>query len=330
MAAEAPPRAFTPNPLMRGLFAGSGSDAVNDKRICDEIVRLTGKAAEDVRLLYVGTATYDLPGPRERQTARFVEAGCRVTALECTDAVPEDMAAQVEGADVIIISGGNTLFACDRWEKIGVKPLLRAAMDRGVVMAGGSAGAMCWFTAGHSDSNDPDSYKKNMRAAAAAAAAPEGDESSAPPAADEAPKPWKYIRAPALGFIPGLNCPHHDATQSNGVLRATDFDAMMLRHPGERGICIDHWAALVVEGEDYRVISLDGKPGSVLEDGSFSAAREGRPAMWTKDVVDGVVVTRLVPEAGKVADLLLHPAEIVDDPAAAECRAANPDDSGTA
>lgn len=33
--------------------------------------------------------------------------------------------------------------------------------------------------------------------------------------------------------------------QSNGVLRAKDFDAMLRRHPGERGICIDHWVCLL-------------------------------------------------------------------------------------
>jgi hypothetical protein len=32
-----------------------------------------------------------------------------------------------------------------------------------------------------------------------------------------------------------LCCPHHDRVQSNGILRATDFDDMMLRHPTEVG-----------------------------------------------------------------------------------------------
>jgi hypothetical protein len=48
-------------------------------------------------------------------------------------------------------------------------------------------------------------------------------------------------------------CPHHDKVQSNGVLRAIDFDAMLLRHEGEQGICIDHWAALCVDGDAFEV-----------------------------------------------------------------------------
>jgi hypothetical protein len=39
----------------------------------------------------------------------------------------------------------------------------------------------------------------------------------------------------------GLVCPHFDQIQSNGILRATDFDEMVLRHPQERGIGIGNW-----------------------------------------------------------------------------------------
>ena len=38
---------------------------------------------------------------------------------------------------------------------------------------------------------------------------------------------WEYIRCPCLGLLPGLICPHHDRVQSNGVLRATDFDGQI-------------------------------------------------------------------------------------------------------
>ena len=72
------------------------------------------------------------------------------------------MKERVGKADVILVSGGNSLFACDRWNKIGLSPMLRAAMERGAVLTGGSAGAICWFDAGHSDSWDPDTFKYAM------------------------------------------------------------------------------------------------------------------------------------------------------------------------
>ena len=57
------------------------------------------------------------------------------------------------------MSGGNTLYACDRFRKVGLVPILRAAAHRGCVLAGGSAGAICWFDGGHSDSMDPAYYR---------------------------------------------------------------------------------------------------------------------------------------------------------------------------
>lgn len=148
-----------------------------------------------------------------------------------------------------------------------------------------------------------------------------GDESSGLAEGAEA-KPWEYIKIPCLGLIPGLCCPHHDQVQSNGVLRAIDFDAMLLRHPGEVGIAIDHWAALVIEGEDYRVLSISGKPGSVTAEGGFEAGA-GKPGIWLKEVVDGAVRATVVPAEGKVCDLLKPATAIVDDPRVAVCRTEN-------
>ena len=50
---------------IKGCFVGSGSDGLNDALVCETIIGQTGKAAPVV--LYLGTATYDLAGPRSRQ-----------------------------------------------------------------------------------------------------------------------------------------------------------------------------------------------------------------------------------------------------------------------
>merc|ERR1712194_406610 len=106
---------------------------------------------------------------------------------------------------------------------------------------------------------------------------------------------------------------------------------MVLRHPGETAICIDHWAALVVEGDSFRVLQLDaidgtgydGK-GSVGADGSFLADRSGEPGIWRKTVVDGVVQTSLVAASGKLADLVQPASSIVEDSQVSAVRKANP------
>ena len=53
-------------------------------------------------------------------------------------------AAKIAAADIIVVSGGNTLFAVTRWRRLGVDVLLREAMERGAVLCGGSAGAIIW------------------------------------------------------------------------------------------------------------------------------------------------------------------------------------------
>ena len=303
------------------VAAGSGREGLAEPQIRDAIIHLSQKATPSV--LYLGTATYDLAPPEAEQTGRFAEAGYRVTALKLASRTPsyEEMQERFEHTDVIIASGGNTLFAVDRWRRLGVDKLLRQALQRGAVLSGGSAGAISWFDGGHSDSMDPETYKSHILAQFGS----DADASRARPLSDAERTGWDYIRVPGLGFLPGLCCPHHDRTQNNGVLRAADFDNMLLRHPGETGIGIDHFAALVVQGEDYRVISIEDREGSV-DAGRFSPDRKGKPGIWKKIVVDGKVQATVVPAAGKVRDLLKKADAIVEDARLTAARAANPDD----
>lgn len=305
----------------RIVAAGSGREGLAEPQIRDAIIHLSHKATPSV--LYLGTATYDLVMPEAEQTGKFAEIGCAVTALKLASSTPfdEEMQERFDHADVIIASGGNTLFAVDRWRRLGVDRLIRQALQRGAVLSGGSAGAISWFDGGHSDSMDPETYKRYMLAQS-----DEGAEVSREmPLSDAERTGWDYIRVPGLGFLPGLCCPHHDRTQTNGVLRAVDFDRMLLRHTGETGIGIDHFAALVVDGEDYRVISIADREGSV-DAGRFSPDRRGRPGIWIKTVVDGKVQAVVAPAAGKVRDLLRPADAIVEDVRLTAARAANPDD----
>lgn len=338
------------NTIRKGFFAGSGSAALSELSVCDYILQLTGKFTpsslsleQSVHVLYLGTATYDLQGPRENQTKRFKERGCSIVDVSVADfkhTPPHStLAAAFRAADVVIVSGGNTLFAIRRWKEVGVDEMIREAAARGAVMTGGSAGAICWFDGGHSDSMDADTYRSAMiNEAAQSSSAPPP---TAAPLKDEAsvvgegaaPKPWKYIRVSCLGLLPGLVCPHHDRTQSNGRPRYEDFDEMMLRHSGERGIVIDHWAALVVVDGEYHVFATPGKEGScvVVVDGEeghkFVTDGSGIPAVWWKEVApdETTIVRHPVPfQGGLLRDLLKVADRIVVDPLEAVCAAENP------
>lgn len=311
-----------PTHALRAVLGGSGPSIMHLPEIVDAVLKLAGKPAKDCVLCYLGKATYDLPANRDKQVDGFRSRGVAVEALDVARVSPAPGAVEalLARADIVLVSGGNTLFAVDRWRRVGLDEALRKAAARGCVLTGGSAGAICWFDAGHSDSADPESYADAMLAGASAAESTYG-------AASANAKPWNYIRCGGLGVLPGLCCPHHDRIQSNGKLRADDVDTMMLRHAGETGVCIDHFAALVVDAADYSILSLEGKLGTALA-GSDAPdfTGSGAPWIWTKRVVGGAVVaTRLAPR-GRLGDALSPATAIVEGPRVQAARAANPSD----
>ena len=254
---------------LRGVFAGAGAD-INEDTICKEIISLTSKEPKNIKIAYLGTATYDLVAGKARQTSKLSEMGCDVipVALSAYCGKWPDVSIEkdtkqflAKEADVIIVSGGNTLYAMETWKMLGIDVELRLAMERGAVLGGGSAGAICWFDGGHSDSADPDSFMDQMLAASS------GNESSSAPIDGAEVKNWRYIRVSGLGFFPGLICPHYDKVQSNGVLRAVDMDGMLRRHSGERGLGLDHFAVLICAGDgSYRIVPAgEDKGGSVCD-----------------------------------------------------------------
>jgi len=194
-------------------------------------------------------------------------------------------------------------------------------------MTGGSAGSICWFDGGHSNSSDPDTYKDfRVKKFGGKPVSDNVVDEIYATSSDEI-KDWEYIRIPALGFLPGLVSPHHDRVQSNGVLRAKDFDRILLQSPGELGIGIDHWAALFIDGEEYRVLSLEDNEGSVKNGKDFVTDGSGVPGIWIKEVINGVVHQRVCPPQGRLTDLLRVAEDIVqDEEALRQCRLENPDD----
>jgi cyanophycinase-like exopeptidase len=147
-------------PMVRKIYAaGSGHDMLGLNETVQEVIALSGKATP--RVLYLGTATYDEPAAQADQTQSFLDFGCTVKALEVAFKAPSMSVMQklFDASDIVLVSGGNTLFARDRFVKLGIDKMMRTAMAKGAVMSGGSAGAIVWFDGGHSDSMEPESYK---------------------------------------------------------------------------------------------------------------------------------------------------------------------------
>lgn len=326
---------------IKAFLGGSGADAFNDPLVVDRLLQLVPAAqtanGRAVHVAYLGTATYDLPDPQEKQTGELARRGCHVRPIRVADPAvkhlsSDDVAYLREQADVIVVSGGNTLYAVQRWERLGLDALLRSVATQGadaghraVVLAGGSAGAICWFTAGHSRSADPTTFRLAMLKAAAAAHAGTPSTQEGAVSADTAEGSWSYIRVHGLDILPGLLCPHFDIAQGDrSVRREEDFVEMLQRHPAERGVALDHWAVLIVPGDgSYEVFPV---PGHTRQCGAATADAHSPPGLFLLDVEDGGRVRqRRVATVGRLCDLLRPPTEPVSaDPLEAECAHANP------
>ena len=64
----------------------------------------------------------------------------------------EKMRAKFERADFLYVGGGDTVFMLESWKESGLLDFIREAYDRGTLVAGLSAGAICWFEEMYSDS----------------------------------------------------------------------------------------------------------------------------------------------------------------------------------
>jgi len=277
------------------LFA-AGSDLHRQPVGVEKIIGLSDKSHP--RVLLLGTAAYDDPGLERWNATEYLSRGCSVVSLPTVHQTPtaQKIRASFEDADVILLPGGNTLYAHDRLRKLGVDIFLMKAAQRGVVVAGGSAGAILLFNGGHSDSMNPATFREVRDTADAF----------------QSETSWSYIRAPGLGILPGLVCPHFDswASNCNGRLRSEDFCEMHERsHAGEHGIGIENSAALIVDGDTYHVMNTRSGPG-----------------VWKLEVNDaGGVIREALPANGLVAEVLKSAGWVAQDDRLDEARRLNPD-----
>ncbi len=103
----------------------------------------------------------------------------------------EDLREHVLAQDAIYVSGGNTANMLAVWRAHGFDRLLRDAWERGILLCGMSAGMICWFEAGVTDSFGP--QLEGMR--------------------------------DLLGFLPGSACPHYDSEERRRVVYRELVDA---------------------------------------------------------------------------------------------------------
>ena len=102
-------------------------------------------------LALVATASGDADGYIEKFYAAFKTHRCRPTHVPLFRRTP-DLKQVLLTQDVIYVGGGNTKSMLAVWREWDVPRLLRRAWGMGIVLTGISAGAICWFRTGVTDS----------------------------------------------------------------------------------------------------------------------------------------------------------------------------------
>jgi dipeptidase E len=162
----------------RIVAVGGGGFLMDDATLAQErwLLTLCARAAPP-RVVFVGTAS----GDAERAQLKFMKVFSALGALPSTLGffpyeMRRDYAAAVSEADLVYVGGGNTPAMLAVWRSFGFDRALRAAYERGTVLAGISAGANCWFDGYVTDSI-----------------------------------PGGGVRTDGLGWLDGVFCPHLDS-----------------------------------------------------------------------------------------------------------------------
>jgi peptidase E len=158
------------------LAAGGLGDDDTAGQLIGFVLGLTGK--ERPRVCLVPTASAENADLVLRFYTRLSDyADC--THVSFFPWPRDDLREHVLSHDVVFVTGGNTANLLAIWRVHGFDQVMREAWERGIVLAGSSAGMICWFEAGVTDSFGP--QLDGMR--------------------------------DGLGFLPGSACPHYDGEE---------------------------------------------------------------------------------------------------------------------
>lgn len=202
--------------MKRHIVAIGGAALVPDAgnfKLERYILEVCGKAKP--RVCFVPTAS----GDDVTYVARFFESyarfGCELDVLRFFRRTPPDLGAYLAAFDVVHVGGGNTRSMLATWAHWGFDRVLREAWERGTVLCGSSAGSICWFEGGVTDS------------VAGALTA-----------------------MTCLGFLAGSNCPHYDGE----VERRPAYHRLAAAGELGGGYACDDGVALHYEGGEVREI----------------------------------------------------------------------------
>ncbi len=180
------------------------------------LLKLSGK--QRPKICFLPTATGDDDTYIVRFYSIFARLDCLPSHINFFKRTT-DIHSHIMNQDLVFVGGGNTKSMLAIWNDWGMSELLNDAYNQGIIMSGVSAGAICWFTSGITDSWD-----KELRI------------------------------LPCLDFIRGTCCPHYDEEPT----RIPFVKKMLYEQKLSNCISIEGGAAMhFINGKPYKNISFN-------------------------------------------------------------------------
>ena len=177
------------------------------------------------KVCFIPTATGDAASSLVAFYDRFPASHSQRSHLALFNRTVSNIEEYLLGQDIIMVSGGNTANMLATWRVHGVDVVLKKAWESGVILCGGSAGSLCWFECGTTDS-----FNLNELG----------------PLYD------------GLGFLPGSHCPHYD-----GEAQRRPLYHKLILEGFPPGYAVDEDAAVHFVGTQmHRVISSRDNAGA--------------------------------------------------------------------
>jgi len=196
-------------------MGGGGFSTEPEKPLLDQyVLNLTNQSRPKV--CFLGQASAESQEYALRFYQAFTLLGAVPSHLSLFGRVTQDWKQRLLAQDGIYVGGGSTRSMLALWREWGVDELLFQAVERGTILAGVSAGMICWFEQAVTDSV------------------------------------WPLGIIKGLGFLPGSACPHYDGEPE----RRPTYLRMVEDGIAQPGIALqDSAAAHFVDGELHQVVT---------------------------------------------------------------------------
>ncbi|WP_010094377.1 Type 1 glutamine amidotransferase-like domain-containing protein [Ornithinibacillus scapharcae] len=203
---------------MRQIIAlgGGGFSMEPDNHLLDQYI-LKQSNQSFPKICFVPTASGDADNYITRYYHFFDIQPCKPSHLSLFHPPTRDLEGFLLEQDIIYVGGGNTKNLLALWKEWGIVDILRKAWNQGIVLAGISAGAICWFEKGVTDSF--------------------GD---------------GLEPITCLGFLEGSNCPHYDGE----IARRSAYHSLIASGAIQPGIAVDDGVAIhFIDKEIVNIVS---------------------------------------------------------------------------